>query len=153
MTIRRTAEDRARFYALRAELHDMNAEAAAARKEARLAHRKATKAARGESPMKDQRQPRVRDNAFLAFLRRQPCLVCGRTPSDPAHIRFAPHGSGWRYVGKGEKPDDARAVSLCRECHTRQHAMSERRFWEEVLRLDPVATCASLRQRFERGGS
>ena len=96
-----------------------------------------------------QRQPRVRNNSYLAFLRRQPCLNCGALPSDAAHVRFAPPGSGWRYVGKGEKPDDARAVPLCRACHTLQHSMSESRFWSEILQRDPVETCRALQQQYE----
>ena len=97
-----------------------------------------------------QRQPRVRNNAFLAFLRRQPCLACGKTPSDAAHVRFVPQGSGWRHVGKGEKPDDlGRAVPLCRAHHEQQHSMRESHFWYAVLQMDPVETCARLAREFE----
>lgn len=97
-----------------------------------------------------QRRPRVRNNGFLAFLRRQPCLNCGSTPSDAAHVRMAPPGSGWRYVGKAEKPDDlGRCVPLCRTCHTLQHSMNEGRFWSEILQRDPVETCRALALQYE----
>jgi hypothetical protein len=32
---------------------------------------------------------RERDRGHLRFVAAQPCLVCGRTPSDPHHIKFA----------------------------------------------------------------
>lgn len=38
-------------------------------------------------------------------------------------------GSG---AGLGQKPDDWRTVSLCRECHEDQHRVGERTFWAEI---------------------
>jgi hypothetical protein len=32
---------------------------------------------------------RLRDKAHLKFVAQQPCLICGRTPSDAHHVRFA----------------------------------------------------------------
>ena len=32
---------------------------------------------------------RIRDKAHLRFVASQPCLICGRQPSDPHHLRFA----------------------------------------------------------------
>src|SRR5207248_3241850 len=32
---------------------------------------------------------RYRDKVHLRFVALQPCLLCGRTPSDPHHLRFA----------------------------------------------------------------
>jgi hypothetical protein len=32
---------------------------------------------------------RLRDKAHLKFVASQACLVCGRQPSDPHHLRFA----------------------------------------------------------------
>ena len=38
---------------------------------------------------------RIRDKQHLRFVAKQPCLVCGREPSDPHHLRFAqPRGLG-----------------------------------------------------------
>ena len=36
-----------------------------------------------------QKAIRLRDKEHRKFVARQPCLVCGRTPSDPHHLRFA----------------------------------------------------------------
>lgn len=43
-----------------------------------------------------------------------------------AHVRI---GSG---AGMGQKPDDWRTVSLCRDCHSLQHSMGERSFWNDT---------------------
>lgn len=129
--------------------HVLTAEERALVRKAQEIKARTRKAAKADRPRKiapvaeDQRKPRVKNNGFLAFLRRQPCLRCGAPRSDPAHIRYAPPGSGWRYVGKGEKPDDlGRTVPLCRTCHLLQHSMREATFWSDVLQMDPVETAA-----------
>jgi hypothetical protein len=42
---------------------------------------------------------RERDRNHLRFVAAQPCLVCGRTPSDPHHVKFAEQQSMGRKVG------------------------------------------------------
>ena len=67
-----------------------------------------------------QRHPRIEDPKYLDAIRLLPCCVCGVSgPSDAAHIRMG--GAGWGIWGEGEqstgmnvKPDDWRAVPLCR---------------------------------------
>lgn len=144
------ADKRAKLADLKRQLRALESPKREAAKIARAKQRKATAAARKAAPMKEQRRPRVRNNPYLAFLRRQGCIFpgCTATRCDPAHVRHAPPGSGWRYVGKGEKPDDFRAVPLCREHHDLQHSMSEARFWAEHLQRDPVETCAAFNAAF-----
>jgi hypothetical protein len=43
---------------------------------------------------------RLRDRQHLRFVARQPCLVCGREPCDPHHLRFA------QQRGLGQKVSD-----------------------------------------------
>lgn len=51
--------------------------------------------------------------------------MCGSTAAiEAAHVR---NGSG---AGVGQRPDDYRAVSLCRDCHRQQHSLGEKTFWE-----------------------
>lgn len=58
------------------------------------------------------------------FVRDHACTVChSGGPIEVAHVRI---GSG---AGMGQKPHDYRCVSLCRECHQRQHTVGERTFW------------------------
>ena len=93
-----------------------------------------------------QRDPRQRDEAFLAFVRKQPCCVCAKpAPSDAAHIRAANPMLGKRYCGKGEKPHDRFATPLCRECHAQQHSMAEMAFWAMVM-LNPFKIAHDLYQ-------
>ncbi len=85
-----------------------------------------------------QRQPRVECPAFLAFLRRKPCVACGApAPSQAAHVRFSDAATGHVNPGVGAKPDDRRAVPLCASCHLdapdSQHRIGdERKFWARV---------------------
>lgn len=152
MTLHRSAEDRARLSKLKAEIRILEKPNTEANRKLRKRLAKERAKSIGK-PAEGQRQPRVRNNPYLAFLRRQCCIHpgCGRSPCDPAHIRWAPPGSGWRYVGKGEKPDDTRCVPLCREHHDLQHTMHERDYWGGVLGLDPVQTCADLYAAFLAG--
>lgn len=53
------------------------------------------------------------------------CANCdAEGPIEVAHVRI---GSG---AGVGQKPDDYRTVPLCKPCHTSQHSMGERSFWD-----------------------
>ena len=58
---------------------------------------------------------RLRDKAHLKFVASQPCLICGRQPSDPHHLRFAQP----RAIGL--KVSDEFTVPLCRGHHRQVH--------------------------------
>lgn len=91
-----------------------------------------------------QRQPREEDPAWLAAVRKMPCLICGRGPCDPAHIRApAPH-YGKRNTGFGEKPDDKWVLPLCRRHHEAQHRESELGWWLSMGFPDPFAVAQAL---------
>jgi hypothetical protein len=73
-----------------------------------------------------------RGQQHLAFVRRLPCVACGKeAPSDAAHVRTATDG------GVGMKPADRYTVPLCTTCHAKQHRMGELSFWS-ALRIDPL---------------
>lgn len=70
------------------------------------------------------RSSRWRSQAHLNFVRSRACSVCGSDVAvEAAHVRMF---SG---AGLGQKPDDFRAVSLCRNCHACQHSLGEPSFW------------------------
>lgn len=48
-----------------------------------------------------------------------------------AHVRI---GSG---AGMAQKPNDWSTVSLCKECHQKQHSVGERTFWKNAG-IDPI---------------
>ena len=58
---------------------------------------------------------RLRDKQHLRFVAKQPCLVCGREPSDPHNLRFA------QLRGLAQKVSDEFTVPLCRAHHRELH--------------------------------
>jgi hypothetical protein len=95
-----------------------------------------------------QREPRLHDPGYLAFLRKRHCLTCGKLPPvDPAHIRMASVLHQKRYVGMAEKPDDRWCVPLCRACHDAQHAIGERVFWS-IAGRDPFMHAVLLYKEY-----
>lgn len=88
-----------------------------------------------------QRQPRLYDRGFLAFLHTKACCVCGsRLYVQAAHIRMG-------LTGMMRRPHDKYAVPLCMSCHltgpNAQHKMSEAKFWE-MHRKDPFEIAFNL---------
>lgn len=77
-------------------------------------------------PKKAKRESRWRSQRHCTFVRSHACCNCGETAGiEVAHVRI---GSG---AGLGQKPDDHRTVSLCRDCHSLQHNLGERSFWDD----------------------
>jgi hypothetical protein len=81
---------------------------------------------------------RERDRDHLRFLAAQPCLVCGRTPSDPHHIKFAEHRA------MGRRVSDRFTVPICRLHHRELHRRGDERAWWQKQGIDPLAVAASL---------
>lgn len=77
-----------------------------------------------------QRQPRIRDEGYLKWLRQQHCgCGCGKTaPSDAAHLRAANLKYGKEFTGAC-KPHDFWAMPLNRSCHMRQHESGDELGW------------------------
>lgn len=98
-----------------------------------------------------QRQPRVRNEPFLRYIRTLRCIACHRPPpSHAAHIRMGSPAYEKRSTGAGERPSDCWATPLCERCHIgEQHAMGERIFWEQH-KIDPFAVAKNLYAEFER---
>ena len=84
---------------------------------------------------------RLRDKAHLKFVASQPCLICGRQPSDPHHLRFAQP----RAIGL--KVSDEFTVPLCRGHHRRVHQTGNEEAWWESLRINALEVARSLWQQ------
>ena len=70
---------------------------------------------------------RIRDKAHLRFVASQPCLVCGRQPSNPHHLRFA------QPRALDLKVSDEFTVPLCRDYHQQLHqAGNEVAWWHDL---------------------
>jgi hypothetical protein len=81
-------------------------------------------------PKAPKRASRWRSQAHCNHVRSYACSICETMSSiEVAHVR---NGSG---AGMGQKPDDWRAVSLCKGCHHSQHIIGEETFWAEYARL------------------
>jgi hypothetical protein len=92
-----------------------------------------------------QRQPRIEDPTYLAYVRTLPCVVCNKAgPSDAAHLRSASLWYGKRQTGLGEKPDDKWTLPLCRYHHTEQHSGNELSWWARIGVGDPFAIAVTL---------
>lgn len=77
-------------------------------------------------PKKPKRETRWRSPAHTAFVRGHACCRCGATSGiEAAHVRLGSH------TGMGQKPDDWRTVSLCKDCHDTQHR-GEATFWRGI---------------------
>lgn len=85
-------------------------------------------------PKPARRSERWRSPGHLAFVRKHACVACdSESGIEAAHVRL---GSG---AGMGQKPDDWRAVPLCRDCHAKQHTLGEMSFWVELgIGAEPV---------------
>lgn len=106
-----------------------------------------------------QREPRVRNKAYLGFVAQCPCLPCAvrgitRRPVQVCHIRMGVPDAGWREFGRSEKPHDFRTFPGCPTCHLygpgAQHRTSERDWWA-ALGIEAPAFCAALYAAFEAG--
>jgi hypothetical protein len=84
---------------------------------------------------------RLRDKAHLKFVASQPCLVCGRQPSDPHHVRFA------QPRALGMKVSDEFTVPLCRGHHRELHQVGNEIQWWENLKIDPLGIAKVLWQQ------
>jgi hypothetical protein len=81
---------------------------------------------------------RVRDREHVRFIIKQPCLICGRTPSDPHHLRFA------QYRALGRKVSDEFTVPLCRGHHREVHHCGDETAWWQKAGADPAAAARTL---------
>jgi ERF superfamily len=81
---------------------------------------------------------RVRDKDHLKFVATQPCLICGRTPADPHHLRFA------QSRALGRKVSDEWVVALCRGHHREVHHHGDERDWWGKAGIDPNVAARSL---------
>lgn len=88
-----------------------------------------------------QRDPRILEPRYLAWLRTKPCSCgCGSVPpSDAAHIRTGSLRHGKEHTGGAQKPHDRWAVPLKHEHHMAQHAFGTEIVWWEAHGIDPFA--------------
>ncbi len=84
---------------------------------------------------------RLRDKEHCKFVASQPCIVCGRTPSEAHHIRFA------QPRALGRKVSDEYTVPVCRLHHRELHAYGDEASWWAGVSLDPLPIALELWRR------
>jgi hypothetical protein len=84
---------------------------------------------------------RYRNREHLRFVARQACLVCGRKPSDPHHLRYL------QPRALGRKASDEFAVPLCRVHHRAVHRAGNERAWWKQAGIDPIKVARKLWKR------
>ncbi|HEY4313690.1 MAG TPA: Rad52/Rad22 family DNA repair protein [Pirellulales bacterium] len=81
---------------------------------------------------------RLRNKAHLRYVGTQPCLICGRQPSDPHHLRFA------QPRALGLKVSDEFTVPLCRGHHRQLHQAGNEVAWWDDLDVDALEIAKGL---------
>jgi ERF superfamily protein len=81
---------------------------------------------------------RYRNRDHLRFVMQQPCLLCGRKPSDAHHIRFV------QPRALGRKASDEFAVPLCRSHHRAVHRAGDEKAWWNQAGIDPIKVARKL---------
>ena len=81
---------------------------------------------------------RIRDRDHIRHVIKQPCLLCGRRPSDPHHLRFAQSSAF------GRKVSDEFTVPVCRAHHREIHRCGDEESWWRNTRIDALAAARAL---------
>ena len=81
---------------------------------------------------------RFRDKNHVQFVAKQPCLICGRRPTDAHHLRFAQHRA------LGRKVSDEFTVPLCRGHHRELHRCGNEAGWWRNAGVDPTISARAL---------
>jgi hypothetical protein len=84
---------------------------------------------------------RLRDKEHCKFVRTEPCVVCGRAPTEAHHIRFA------QPRALGRKVSDEYTVPVCRLHHRDLHSYGDEASWWAGLGIDPLPIALELWRR------
>ena len=84
---------------------------------------------------------RLRDKEHCKFVATQPCVVCGRTPTEAHHIRFA------QPRALGRKVSDEYTVPVCRLHHRDLHGYGDEASWWAGVSIDPLPIALELWRR------
>ena len=94
-----------------------------------------------ESTLAIAKPRRYRNKDHLRYVARQACLICGRQPSDPHHLRYA------QPRALGRKASDEFTVPLCRTHHREVHRVGNEQTWWQAVDIDPLSVAQTLWNR------
>ena len=81
---------------------------------------------------------RLRDKAHRQYVATQPCLVCGRNPSQAHHLRFA------QLRSLGSKVSDEFTVPVCALHHRAIHDTGSEEGWWKEAGIEPLKEAERL---------
>jgi hypothetical protein len=84
---------------------------------------------------------RLRDKEHCKFVASQPCVICGRMPTEAHHIRFA------QPRALGRKVSDEYTVPVCRLHHRELHGYGDEASWWVAVGIDPLPIALELWRR------
>jgi hypothetical protein len=84
---------------------------------------------------------RLRDREHRKFVATLPCLVCGRSPADAHHLRFA------QPRALARKVSDEFTVPVCRLHHREIHRHGDEAAWWKRRNIDPIAPALQFWRR------
>jgi hypothetical protein len=84
---------------------------------------------------------RLRDKEHCKFVRTEPCVVCGRAPTEAHHIRFAQPSA------LGRKVSDEYTIPVCRLHHRDLHSYGDEASWWAGVGIDPLPIALGLWRR------
>jgi hypothetical protein len=84
---------------------------------------------------------RLRDKEHCTFVRTEPCVVCGRAPTEAHHLRFA------QPRALGRKVSDEYTVPVCRLHHRDLHSYGDEASWWAGASIDPLPIALGLWRR------
>jgi hypothetical protein len=84
---------------------------------------------------------RLRDKEHCKYVSTQPCVICGRAPSEAHHIRFA------QPRALSRKVSDEYTVPVCRLHHRELHRYGDEASWWAGTSIDPLPIALELWRR------
>jgi hypothetical protein len=81
---------------------------------------------------------RLRDKEHCKYVATQPCVICGRVPSEAHHIRFA------QPRALSRKVSDEYTVPVCRLHHRELHRYGDEASWWAGVGVDPLPIALEL---------
>jgi hypothetical protein len=81
---------------------------------------------------------RLRDTEHCKYVATQQCVVCGRSPAEAHHLRFA------QPRALGRKVSDEYTVPLCRVHHRELHRYGDEASWWTGVSIDPIPIALEL---------
>ena len=97
-----------------------------------------TKASIEKSGLTHPEPRQLRDREHVKFVAKHPCLICGRRPADPHHLRFA------QSRALGRKASDEFTVPLCRGHHREVHRCGDEAAWWAKVGVEPLGVANAL---------